>query len=90
MSHPRVFEAALVGVASELSEEEIKACVVLHDGGGDLGEVRAHTAGLLAPFKVPRYMEATPELPHTPTGRVAKHQLDRERTDAEIDFERRA
>ena len=89
MSHPRVFEAAVVGVPSELSEEEIKAFVVLADGGGDLGEVRAHAAGLLAPFKVPRYMEATPELPHTPTGRVAKHQLDRERTDAEVDFERR-
>ncbi len=45
---------------------------------------------LLAPFKVPRYIEVVAELPHTPTGRVAKHQLPRERTAAEIDFERRA
>jgi non-ribosomal peptide synthetase component E (peptide arylation enzyme) len=52
--------------------------------------VRQHAAGLLAPFKVPRYMEATAELPHTPTGRVAKHELTRERTPDEIDFERRA
>ena len=89
-SHPDVFEAAVVGVPSELSEEEIKAFVVLNDGAADLAAVRAHAAGLLAPFKVPRYMEATAELPHTPTGRVAKHQLDRERTDAEVDFERRA
>jgi crotonobetaine/carnitine-CoA ligase len=89
-SHPDVFEAAVVGVPSELSEEEIKAFVVLNDAAADLAAVRAHAAGLLAPFKVPRYMEATAELPHTPTGRIAKHQLDRERTDAEVDFERRA
>jgi crotonobetaine/carnitine-CoA ligase len=90
VDHPAVFEAAVVGVPSELSEEEIKAFVVLHDPVADLAAVRDHAAGLLAPFKVPRYMEATPELPHTPTGRVAKHELGRERTPAEIDFERRA
>jgi carnitine-CoA ligase len=89
-SHPAVFEAAVVGVPSELSEEEIKAFVVLHEGGGDLGDVRAHAAGRLAPFKVPRYIEAVAELPHTPTGRVAKHELSRERSDAETDFERNA
>jgi crotonobetaine/carnitine-CoA ligase len=88
--HPAVFEAAVVGVPSELSEEEIKAFVVLHDTDADLAAVREHAAGLLAPFKVPRYMEAAAELPHTPTGRVAKHELTRERTPAEIDFERRA
>ena len=88
--HPAVFEAAVVGVPSELSEEEIKAFVVLHDPNADLAAVREHAGGLLAPFKVPRYMEATEELPHTPTGRVAKHELTRERTPAEIDFERRS
>jgi carnitine-CoA ligase len=88
--HPAVFEAAVVGVPSELSEEEIKAFVVLHDPAADLAAVREHAAGRLAPFKVPRYMEATAELPHTPTGRVAKHELGRERTPGEIDFERRA
>jgi crotonobetaine/carnitine-CoA ligase len=88
-SHPAVFEAAVVGVPSELSEEEIKAFVVLTEDA-DLAAVRAHAAGLLAPFKVPRYMEALAELPHTPTGRVAKHQLPRERSAAETDFERRA
>jgi carnitine-CoA ligase len=89
VDHPAVFEAAVVGVPSELSEEEIKAFVVLHDPA-NLAAVREHAAGLLAPFKVPRYMEATAELPHTPTGRVAKHELGRERTPEEIDFERRA
>jgi carnitine-CoA ligase len=90
VDHPAVFEAAVVGVPSELSEEDIKAFVVLHDPAADLAAVRDHAAGLLAPFKVPRYMQATAELPHTPTGRVAKHEITRERTPDEIDFERRA
>jgi len=85
-SHPGVFEVAVVGVPSELSEEEIKAFVVTAEGA-DLAAIRSHAAGLLAPFKVPRYMEATADLPHTPTGRVAKHELSRERSGAEIDFE---
>jgi crotonobetaine/carnitine-CoA ligase len=88
--HPAVFEAAVVGVPSELSEEDIKAFVVLHDPAADLAAVRDHAARLLAPFKVPRFMQATAELPHTPTGRVAKHEISRERTPDEIDFERRA
>jgi carnitine-CoA ligase len=90
VDHPAVFEAAVVGVPSELSEEDIKGFVVLHDPAADLAAVREHAAGLLAPFKVPRYLEATAELPHTPTGRVAKHEISRERTPEEIDFERRA
>ena len=56
----------------------------------EAGPLVQYAAASLAPFKVPRYMEAVPELPHTPTGRIAKHQLDRERTAAEADFERRA
>ena len=85
MSHPEVVEAAVVGVPSDLSEEEIKAFVVVSDSA-DLAAVRDHAAGKLTRFKVPRYMESLPELPHTPTGRVAKHQLPLERTEAEVDF----
>ena len=88
-SHPDVVEAAVVGVASDLSEEEVKAFVVVRDGTEpDLPALHAWTAGRLARFKVPRYLEVVDELPHTPTGRVAKHQLTRERTPGEWDAER--
>ena len=86
--HPDVFEVAVVGVPSELSEEEIKAFVVTAPAA-DLTAIRARAAGRLAPFKVPRFMEAVAELPHTPTGRVAKHELPSERPAAEIDFDPR-
>jgi crotonobetaine/carnitine-CoA ligase len=84
-SHGDVLEAAVVGVPSELTEEEVKAFVVVGDGA-DLPAIREHAAGRLAAFKVPRYIEAVPELPYTPTGRVAKHELPRERTENEVDF----
>jgi crotonobetaine/carnitine-CoA ligase len=86
--HRDVLEVAVVGVPSELSEEEIKAFVLVSDPAeADLAAIRGHAAAQLAPFKVPRYLEAVAELPHTPTGRIAKHQLTRERTDGEIDFD---
>ena len=88
MSHPDVLEAAAVGVPSELSEEEIKAFVVVRDpAGSELSAIRAWAAERLTRFKVPRYLEAVAELPHTPTGRVVKHRLERDRTAGEIDFE---
>ncbi len=88
-SHPDVVEAAVVGVASELSEEEVKAFVVFQDGAAaDLAGLHAWAGERLARFKVPRYLEVVDELPHTPTGRVAKHQLGREHTEREWDAER--
>lgn len=87
-SHPDVVEAAVVGVPSELSEEEVKAFLVLRDpAAADLRAIHAWVADRLARFKVPRYLEVVAELPHTPTGRVAKYELGRERTPAEWDAE---
>ncbi len=73
--HPDVAEAAVVGVPSELSEEEIKAFVVPAAGTVDLPTLRAFAAEKLAAFKVPRYWQVMSELPRTPTQRIAKHRL---------------
>jgi carnitine-CoA ligase len=73
-AHPSVVECAVVGVASELSEEEIKAFVVTQQPV-DFALLRAWTAQRLSRFKVPRYWQRLETLPRTPTQRVAKHQL---------------
>jgi crotonobetaine/carnitine-CoA ligase len=76
VSHPDVVEAAVVGVPSELSEEDIKAFVVLRDGASaDFDALRDWAAGRLTAFKVPSQYEVLDELPLTATGRVAKHRL---------------
>ena len=88
-SHPAVVEVAVVGVPSELTEEEVKAFVVLADTDPTPDEPALHAwaADRLTRYKVPRYIEFVTELPHTPTGRVAKHQLSRDRTPSEWDKE---
>jgi carnitine-CoA ligase len=85
--HPDVVEAAVLGVASDLGEEEVKGFVVLRDPTVSLAAVREHAAGRVAAFKVPRYLEALDDLPHTPTGRVAKHELPSGITGREWDAE---
>jgi crotonobetaine/carnitine-CoA ligase len=79
-AHPSVLECAVVGVPSDLSEEEIKAFVVTADPIGsaepvDFDALRAWAAERLSPFKVPRYWQRLDALPRTPTQRVAKHLL---------------
>ena len=87
-AHPDVVEAAVVGVPSDLSEEEVKAFVVLAEpSAAALSVVRDFVGERLASFKVPRYFEVVSELPHTPTGRIAKHELPKERTNKEVDIE---
>ena len=76
---------------SELSEDEIKGFVAVRDPPAPTSAaIRAGRGRRLTRFKLPRYLEAVAELPHTPTGRVAKHRLPRERSDAEVDFEESA
>lgn len=84
-AHPAVVEAAVVGVPSDLSEEDVKAFVRIREPV-TAAELAGWCAERLAAFKVPRYVEFVDELPHTPTGRVAKPALPRERTPGEHDL----
>jgi crotonobetaine/carnitine-CoA ligase len=88
-AHPAVTEAAVVGVPAELSEEDVKAFVVY---AGELRpepeELRSWCAQRLSLFKVPRYIEFVDALPRTPTARIARYLLPRERTTAEYDAEK--
>lgn len=86
--HPDVAEAAVIGVPSDLSEEDVKAFVVTApDRTIDEADLHEFASRQLARFKVPRYIEVVAELPHTPTDRLAKHQLSKDRTPDEVDFD---
>jgi crotonobetaine/carnitine-CoA ligase len=93
-AHPAVQEVAVVGVPSDLSEEEIKAFVVLAADSGDftgtpddLAALRDWTAARLSAFKVPRYWQVVDELPRTATARIAKHRLPTGHPEGEYDAE---
>jgi crotonobetaine/carnitine-CoA ligase len=88
VAHPDVLEAAVVAVASELTEDEVKAFVVAVPGRTlDFEELRRWTAQRLSAFKVPRFWQRVDELPRTPTARVAKHRLPTGHPEQEYDAE---
>jgi crotonobetaine/carnitine-CoA ligase len=89
IAHPAVLECAVVGVPSELSEEEVKAFVVpaAEVAQVDFAQLWSFAAERLASFKVPRYWQQVAELPRTPTARVAKHRLPTGHPDGEYDAE---
>ena len=74
--HPAVRETAVIGVPSELSEEDVVACVILEpEQTVDEESLRAWSAQRLAPYKVPLRIVFRDAFPLTPTMRVAKDQL---------------
>ena len=77
--HAGILDCAVIGVPAELGEDEVKAYVVRRPGSTLTPEdVVFWCAERLAYFKVPRYIEL---LPHTPSLRVRKDVLRRERSD---------
>jgi crotonobetaine/carnitine-CoA ligase len=82
---PEVAEAACVPVPDAERGEEVKACLVLQPGltADDLPPARIveHCRGLLAPFKVPRFIAYREALPKTGSGKIAKSELIKETAD---------
>jgi carnitine-CoA ligase len=90
MLHPKVAEAATHAVASEFSEDDVKACVVLKPGEqADAVEIIEHCVQNMPSFAVPRYIEFLDELPKNPVGRILKYKL-RERGVTEQTWDREA
>ncbi|MDO8392499.1 MAG: AMP-binding protein [Actinomycetota bacterium] len=83
-----VFESAVVGVPDKRTGEEVKAYVVLKPGVTPdqvpPTAVFEHCAALLAPFKVPRYLEYIDVLPKTVSEKTAKKELVAQKPDLRI------
>lgn len=74
--HPKVKEAAVIGVKDDLRGEVPKAFISLKEGES-LGEqeLKEFLRGHLAHFKIPHYFEYLTELPKNKTGKVDKQLL---------------
>lgn len=76
LDHPAVAEAAAVGVASDLGEQEVMAVVQVTEGTElDLKDLFAHCDRALPHFMVPRYYRLVEQFPATPTGKIRKAVL---------------
>lgn len=85
-AHPKVLESAVIGVSSDLHDEDIKAYVILKPNETlDPIEIIKWCKERLAYFKVPRYIEFRNEFPKTPTHRVEKYKLKQEKIDVTKD-----
>lgn len=76
--HPAVAECALVGVPSELGDEELKLFVRLAEGQLLApSELLGWCEARMPAFQVPRFIEFISEFPKTPTQRIRKNELSR-------------
>jgi acyl-CoA synthetase (AMP-forming)/AMP-acid ligase II len=79
ITHPRVYDVAVIGVPNEEMGEEVKAVVVPAPDAAPGPELehelieycRAH----IAHYKCPRTIDFVDELPRTETGKMAKRKL---------------
>jgi crotonobetaine/carnitine-CoA ligase len=78
-SHEAVLESCVVGVPSDVGEEEVKAVVVLKEGQEvSEEELIRWCEPRMAYFAIPRYIAIRSELPKTPSERVEKFKLKKE------------
>lgn len=74
--HPTVQLAAVVGVPSELTDDEVLAYVVPRPGANiDPRTLLAWAGERLAAFKIPRYMRVVDDLPRTGSHKIRKEAL---------------
>jgi crotonobetaine/carnitine-CoA ligase len=77
LRHEAVFECAAVPVPSEVSEDEVKVCIVTKPGHqlDERGLMEFLVAERMPRFMIPRFIQILGELPRTPTGKIQKHSL---------------
>jgi long-chain acyl-CoA synthetase len=75
--HPKIREAAVLGVPHDQWGEEIGAAVVLHEGE-QLGaeEVSDYVKERIAAYKYPRLVWFMDDLPKGPTGKILKREIE--------------
>jgi long-chain acyl-CoA synthetase len=76
--HPKVKDAATVGIPDELYGEEVKSFVVMRDGQqATEAEILDFCRARLADFKCPKSVEFLDEIPKGPTGKLLKRELSK-------------
>ncbi|HBT12635.1 MAG TPA: long-chain-fatty-acid--CoA ligase, partial [Erwinia persicina] len=78
MLHPKVREAAAIGVPNDAAGETVKICVVKKDDSLTKDELIAHCKRHLTGYKIPRIVEFRDELPKTNVGKILRRELREE------------
>jgi fatty-acyl-CoA synthase len=81
-THPAVAEAAVIGVASDQWDEEVRAVVALKPGqAASERDLQDHCRGRIAGYKVPKRILFLPldQIPVNPSGKIMKRELRQRR-----------
>jgi len=75
--HPKIREAAVVGLPHAELGEEVGAAIVLHDGEQlEPAAVSAYVRERIAAYKYPRVVWFSDDLPKGPTGKILKREIE--------------
>ena len=79
LRHEEVAEAVVVGVPDARLGEEV-AAVVVPRGGREpsADDLQAFVRDRIAAYKYPRLVSVVPELPHGPSGKILRREIDRD------------
>jgi benzoate-CoA ligase len=84
MSHPAVFECAVIGSMDQDDLVKSKAFVVLQEGVAASAALAAELQALvkekIAPYKYPRWIEFIRELPKNANGKIQRFKLRQQET----------
>ncbi len=75
VSHPKILEAAVIGIKDEKSGETPKAFIVKRDESLTLDEVRDFCKEQLTNYKRPRHFEFRKDLPKSNVGKILRREL---------------
>ncbi len=83
LGHPKIKEAAVIGIPDDVYGETIHACIVLKEEGDDstAGEIEAYSRERMAAYKCPTVIHFYESLPKGPTGRVLRDKLKKDLMD---------
>lgn len=74
--HPKIMEAAVIGIPDETRGETVKAFIVLESGQtATIDEIRAFCKEKMAVYKVPTDIEFVETLPKSQVGKVLRREL---------------
>ena len=76
LTHPKVAEAAVVGVPDDTRGERVRAVIKLEHGkAATEPEIKQFCRSYLADFRVPKEIIFVDSLPRTETGEIKRHEL---------------
>ncbi|HRD06003.1 MAG TPA: AMP-binding protein [Saprospiraceae bacterium] len=75
VTHPKVLEAAAIGIPDEKSGESVKVFIVKRDASLTEEEVLEFARENLTGYKMPRVVEFRKELPKTNVGKILRREL---------------